>query len=236
MEDGKFTYWEFVLKGADSKDIQGVELREKIREMAVKAKVSGDVRNVKEDRTVLVRCRTTDEKAKRLFDQIVGLDHPLVRLDAKKSKPRKLSVLEGPVPRFPKGFEVVREDELSEMVWALQGAGKVFGLNEDLRKKKILGALKQAINQIADQADKYRQKPWQSKAFVLTPIDNFICEAPTKDEGLVTQVYDLYQLCMETNNTRHAEDKPGEGKTRELMGQILKLAVKIQKKLNKRRG
>lgn len=237
MEE-KFAYWEFVLKGANAHDIHGVQLRENIRKLAVDAGVPGDVRNVKKDHTVLVRCKAPEEQAERLLQTILKIPDALIKLHPTDSFKRKMTSEGGEPPKIPDEFEIIREDELSEMVWALQGAGKIFAGGEKSRERKLTQALKLALIETSACADEHNRGTPNNRNFVVTALENFISTGPVEDTDLVKQVYDLYQLCGQANEYLRLalSGQRTQDKVKELSEQILKLAGKILENLNNQKG
>jgi len=147
-------YWEFEFFGKNSEDLHGVELRERIRKIAYNLKINGVVKNLKASGTVKVTCSVSNsEEANNFFSEILSIKQSLIRIDEIKSKKTKV-VYEPPENVSPfKDFNIERADELSEMVWALLGAGRVFSSTEKVREKnrrKNLGrSLKYGVSDIS---------------------------------------------------------------------------------------
>lgn len=240
MEEGKFAYWEFVLKGADAHDIHGVQLRETIRRIAADKKIAGDVRNIKENGTVLVRCEDAQTAIDAFYDEILKIQAKdfLISLDTQKSFKRKVTVEPKHDFELPEEFAVIREDELTEMVWALQGAGKIFAAGEKLKERKLVEALKLAVIEISACADEHNQDTPSNRNFIITALENFISTGPVEDADRVKQVYDLYQLCGQANEYLRLglSGEQKQDRVEELSGRILKLTTSILENLNNQKA
>lgn len=227
-------YWELVFWPKSAEDIHGVNLREAIRRAAVKIGIeSGHVRNNKKDGTVRVLCQENDEgKVKSLYESITEKPPGLAegKIDGKKSYFHKITYSdESKAPKFQNGFEIIREDELSEMVWALQAAGKVFSSVEERRMNAFNAALKYGISYISSCADELRTNHYANRKFVLLAIDHYITECPSDDPNMIELLYQLHELC-EYANTMDASIV--EKELDNALNRILKICNEIDKKLS----
>ena len=142
--------WLFTITGKDETEVHGKAYRVKISKAADKKKISGSVRNIKSIREIEVRVASEEGEAsefKAALEQAMNKD----REEEEKLIFGECVHLKEDDGKY-QGFSVIREDELTEMVWALQGAGGVFlsssekildlMVARDFRKERgLLGAL-----------------------------------------------------------------------------------------------
>lgn len=161
------TMWFFVIRGEDETEIHGKRYRSRIREFASKTpEIRGSVKNVKGAPEIEVRL-VADDKGKA-SEFRVQLEQFLNSEREKKLVFGDLRSFEDDAGKY-QTFEVIREDELTEMVWALQGAGDVFlssserikelMVTRDLRKERgLLGALKLEVGFIREKAEEMSKR------------------------------------------------------------------------------
>lgn len=130
--------WRFIICGSEESAVHGKRLRRTIKENADKNKILGSVRNIKFKSHVEVRViAETIEEAKDLKRIIT------TELGEKGEYTfGEVFVVDGEETDSYREFEVIREDELTEMVWALQGAGDAF-VESTKQQKKILETINQ---------------------------------------------------------------------------------------------
>ncbi len=232
--------WEFVLWGHE--DLHGIQLREKIKKLADEKNIVGMVQNEKSNGTVMVRCYAQgSEQANEFFEKILVINDPLIenKIDQLKSEKRKVILEPEEKKPFQQEFKINREDELSEMVWALQGAGKVFAIAEEQREKhhqqKLEQALEHGLAHISNKASELKANPKSVRHFILLTIEQFLREATAKND-LITNLYELYYLCDYVNRIQQAEKR--QQKEPEMQGaldRIRGLCESIQQKLGKQK-
>jgi len=135
--------WRIRVCGQSEDDVHGVSLRKKISEIVynlyrnrkINRKPRGYVKNVKNTRFVdiyLVSKNNSIPNAlwKRLEEEIKE-DGTAEQIERPKF------CVEHLVDEF-KDFEIKREDELTEMVWALQGAGDAFATSAEQQKELVI--------------------------------------------------------------------------------------------------
>lgn len=231
------TFWEFEFFGKDSADIHGIGLREAIREIASKAKVKGKVENVKTNGSVKAVCAAkNEEQANKLFDKIIHIEKPPIKgsIFGRPLSKMRMVTYKPPIPKF-KDFAIKREDELSEMVWALQGAGKVFELQQKQKTERLNNSLKYAINLIADRATELKTNGKAKRKFVVLAIDNYIKECPVNDQVLMSTLYDLSELSEKANELAQSRET-SDSELIVILDRILQACdsiSKIMKKLNR---
>ena len=145
------TLWAFKITGKDESELHGRQYRVLIKKLADKAQILGSVRNIKYKPQIEVRLDIADKTQaeaikKQLEDGLKSID-----TEAKPLEFGELCQLDDDIKY--EEFSVIREDELTEMVWALQGAGEVFYksskdirtvmvLRDTMKERGLLGALK----------------------------------------------------------------------------------------------
>lgn len=193
--------WRFLFKGEDAADIQGVQFREEIKKKACKLEIKGQVRNLKERPNgfqVEVICETeSEEGATKFFEEIKRIQNPLIKLD-KASAEMSTKLFN----EF-KDFNIVREDDLSEMVWALQGAGRVFANQEEerrtVRENQLLESLTYELPTISN-CWEYISTERKKRHFNLICIEKILSEPPTGKKELVENIRNLYETCKQFND------------------------------------
>jgi acylphosphatase len=233
--------WEFVLWGRE--DLHGIQLREAVKKLADEKKLVGTVQNEKSNGSVIVRFYAeNEEQAKTFFEKILEIQNPLIegKIDKLKSEKRKVVFSPEEKNLFPQEFKIKREDELSEMVWALQGAGKVFAIAEEQREKRHEQKLKQALEHgmahISSQASELKSNQKSARYFILLTVEQYLREATAKND-LITNLYDLYYLCDYVNRIQQAEKRnQKEPEMQGILDRILGLCGIIQEKLAKEKN
>jgi len=123
--------WSFIIKGEDESELHGKTYRLLIKK-TINKNAFGYVRNIKhkaEIEVCLVAIKKRDaEKLK------IKIQNELINAKAEGLNFGKLYKFEDDIKY--ENFEIVREDELTEMVWALQGAGQIF--LESAKKQDII--------------------------------------------------------------------------------------------------
>jgi|SRR3989344_2422380 len=222
-------FWEFEFHGRNLEDLHGLNLRDEIRKIAAKSEIKGIVKNNKEKGTVKVMVEIDDEMAEKFFNKILDIDNPLIdgKIDMDKSTKTKVSYdSEKNAPEY-KDFHIKREDELTEMVWALQAAGKVFENEGRIKAKSLNRALKYGIDDVSAGANEMQNSQGHERKFVLISIENYLAQCPSDNEDLMYNLYDLYQFCQEINNST----TPGDKRYKDNLLKIADLCTQIKEKL-----
>ena len=217
-----------IIEGETASSVQGAELRETVQEIAGKIGIKGQIRNVKGKPKVEIICEK--EKSDLLFKEIE-------RLKERKDTLFKIKNVTKTDKLFDdfQDFDVVREDDLSEMVWALQGAGKVFyfaeKMRQETRKKSLFTALKSCITNISMNLDEIISGE-KSSRFHLFAIEHFLKEPPLGvDSILERNLWDLYDVCQEVNTLLTDRKEFDEKRFKSDCERIRKLLKKIEKDL-----
>jgi acylphosphatase len=188
--------WRMVFWGATDMDVQGVYLRQVIKEIADSKEfcVKGHTRNLK-DGSVEVLCECDKATADKLFSSIKqAAAVKRIKIDENKTEPPTQKIFE-----FD-SFDIVREDDLKEMVWALQGAGRTFKEQDDIKKEEALRGLFYELRALSDYALEMLEKNNHKRAFRMLSMENIMtCPPSGIDETIVSQIGDLYQRCSEIN-------------------------------------
>ncbi|MBN2014996.1 MAG: acylphosphatase [Candidatus Altiarchaeota archaeon] len=99
--------------GNTDMDVQGVYLRQMIKEIADKTNIIGQVKN-RRDGKVEVICDTDKKTADEFYEKIKNkADKERIKIKREECTPPTNKISEF------NGFQIIREDDLKEMVWAL---------------------------------------------------------------------------------------------------------------------
>lgn len=184
--------WLFTITGKDETEIHGKLYRVEIKKIASKSKIRGSVRNIKFNPEIEVKLAIEEKDAALGFKKSLEQTLNEPKEDEEKFAFSDLRSFEDDDEKY-RDFAVLREDELTEMVWALQGAGGVFlkssqeilevMIIRDLKKERgLLGALKlevgftkRAIEEMIEDIKEKKEvefrfeQPCLQKAFVEPP-------------------------------------------------------------------
>lgn len=131
-------------------------------------------------------------------------------------------------------FQVDREDELTEMVWALQAAGRVFQLQEEEKVRRLQRALLYGVLAITDCANQLQVDLASNRKFVLLAIDHYLCEAPSDNDDLMANLYALREFCDQSNTLLElSRTKERDAELSQKLGKTLELCIKIKGALGK---
>lgn len=227
MTDERKQDWRILIHPEGGHDIQGTNLREKVREIAYKIVIGGQIRNLKDGRVEVI-CHTEEENAKEFCEKIKSIDDELIKIDRTKS-----GIAEKMFDDFGKEFIIIRENELTEMVWGLLAAGKIFQAQEQKKKKALIKALQYGLNSISNCAQALQTNIDAKRDFSLFTLENFLKEVPIDDKILMDAIMDLYELCKATNNLL-SEQERDKIAIRNSLAEILKKAAAVDEKLPER--
>lgn len=197
--------WKIILEGQTAFDVQGVNLRETVERIAINSGINGYVRNRKGTKLVEVVCKCESEQDVEMFKNAIirGVsENPLVKcgnIEIRGPKEYNDPVIKDDEPN---GFEIKREDELTEMVWALQNAGKALLIQNELRQKQQFRALDAEMDAFQEVLNKIEKKNnIYKEQFALIAIEGFLREPPSKcDSNLIARLYQLYRYAKTINN------------------------------------
>lgn len=230
------SHWKLEFVAAEGRDIQGITLRESIRVLANKHKVKGMVHNVKESGSVEVVCELKgDEKPDSFFKEIVEMDEPLFKgcINSTDSKMTRLAYTPAENAPVFDGFKIRREDELTEMVWALQGAGRVFEMQGKARRAALNRALRYGITQISDCANEQIKTDHSPRMFMLLAVDHYLEECPEEDDVLIRNLYTLKYYCERANQLIASNtDYVGGDNLKAILQQITGICKRIEDTLS----
>jgi hypothetical protein len=99
-----------------------------------------------------------------------------------------------------KSFEIEREDDLTEMVWALQNAGKALMLQEDLKKESMNRALRYEIEAFKEVLSQISDGIRFPECFPTVAIEGFLRTPPERNDNLITTLYTLYRYARAINH------------------------------------
>jgi len=214
-----------VFSGRSDMDVQGVYLRQMIKALADSKdfKINGHVRNLKEG-TVEVLCDCDEEKAKKFYRTI------LCKAEEKRIRIREDACIPPTDKVFDfKSFKIIMEDDLKEMVWALQGAGRIFKEQEEVAREEFLKGFMYELRSISDYLRDVLAKGIRNRRLRTFSMENVLKQPPSNLDGeLVSQIGDLYHLCLEINDA--PKGKVGDD-LKETAKEVLKLISSIEDKL-----
>ena len=136
------TLWKILVGDKDSTTLHGVTLREDIKKLALKQKILGQIRNIKNTGQVEIVC-VSDSKPIGFFQDIsneIRNNDLILEPISIDMQDIKISDLENHI-KESKTFKIIREDELTEMMWALRYAGAAVLSQELIRGKNIIRTL-----------------------------------------------------------------------------------------------
>lgn len=196
--------WKIILKGQTAFDVQGVNLRESIERIAIDMKIGGYVRNKKGTKLVEIVCRGETERDAERFRAAINhrlfvINHLVKRDYIEIQGPQKY---DDPAERGNEigGFEIKREDELTEMVWALQNAGRALLIQGELRREQQFRALGAEIYAFQEVLNKIEKGNTYKEQFAVIAIENFLREPPLKcDSNLIALLHQLYRYTKTIN-------------------------------------
>ena len=219
-----------LIKGITPDKVHGVNLREEILIKALSKGVGGYVANIKGTATVEIIAdgKNTKEflnEIKRVYGSD-GKGHGVIHCWEERHV------------EFDK-FEIKREDELTEMVWALRGAGNVFQKlidtikkqeeeREEKRAQSLEISIESELNTISETLNSIDLGNTHPR-FRTCCIEHFIVEPPIPiNRDKILALSGLYNLCNETNqilgeNSGDARIKENLGKIREFLESLEKL-------------
>lgn len=238
--------WKLKIEGDTPSDVHGVNLRESIHKIVCKLNkdkeilklnkgkeiLKGTVRNIKGTSSVEIVCEASTINHLGMLKKYIELiPEKNVLVDMGAIKIGEFVEIKDDGLDLD-GFKVIREDELTEMVWALQAAGKAFFSQDDIRERNLMRGLvfeidhiRQVIDQIDTKINHFERK------INLILIENILREPPYKpqkiDDELMYDLYSLYEYCQSINMTIEKErniDVP--------LDEIRKLIKRIEPKLD----
>lgn len=200
-------FWSFKIFGHDETDLHGGFYRVRIMHFANdylekhKSLIRGSVKNIKYKAEIEVRVVAETEKIAGEFKN--NLDKELNGNRKEKLTFGNLYAGEEETEEEITDFKVIREDELTEMVWALQGAGGVFQdaskhlvIRDIMKERGLLGALnmevgfiKSKIKTIIDNVDTTIEPKFNFEQHCLQKA---LVEPPFPDDIFMQLTNDLF--------------------------------------------
>ena len=152
----------FKINGKDESELHGKQYRVLLKKLADKKGVKGSVRNIKYKSQIEVKLDLEDKAQAEEIRKFMKEELETYDQDTQVLEFGELCQIEDDMKYDD--FSVIREDELTEMVWALQGAGDVFYksskdirnvmITRDARKERgLLAALKLEVGLIKKTAE-----------------------------------------------------------------------------------
>lgn len=228
--------WRIVVKG---QQIQGVGFRERAAYAFNTLEIKGKARNIKETGEVefLLLSDHGEEALRQVIAGVIEKTGELIpiALEAKIAHiaPVEEKYLEDTIAGVEK-FEVLREDDLQEMVWALQGAGNLFmtatkTINELLRYKK--NEMSMRLKAIRCELAHAQNKMGNAKNLDLLCLGNFIANPLVSIHPETLQpLVDFYHDFAEFMAIREEEERKKEmTNMANRIKKIMELVEKIEK-------
>ena len=193
--------WRIRFYGDTIGGVQGAGLRELIEKVAKKDMV-GYVKNVKNEPIVELVCRPKtaigDKEERQAIDDLrKAIEseipfNPLIELSLTNP-----IVVEGPQTCFEdfKDFKLIREDDSTELVWAMQGAGKLLISQE---KSRQVGLARGLIYELLANS-----KPGIQRLHT-SALSQFLITCPTSNTRLVIALIQLQSKYEEFLDVKQA--------------------------------
>lgn len=185
-------------------DLHGVGLRDLIRQK-LEGKIKGKIRNIAEGVEIIYE-EDSEYGYKSIEADILNAIATNSLIDDEFKEKIKIEQKD---KLFEDDFQLDRSNELQEMVWALQGAGKMFKRvseqiteRDDKKDQRLIMAVCSELTIIHDEAASYTTT---SDVLLLdTPaLGKFIVEYPIEDAELFKGLRELYMFCVRTRYLRH---------------------------------
>ena len=233
--------------------VQGVQLRETIRGVANKLKLKGAVENHKNGSVIAIFVcgKAQEETIKNCI--VASLNKVKNSMELHEKELEEICINEKPIESFElklisdeqtekelekeDKFVVRREHELQEMVWALQGAGRVFSNSaktvKHVAKQKEIAAHKRLHSVILElnhvQSDIAVLKKIDDLAclrqFIIDPLIEF---TDGNDDEFLRELIELYYAFK-----RYSLDTFSETDTSKLINQLGSIIERKSNKINK---
>lgn len=187
-------------------------------------KVKGRVRNLKEG-TVEVLCECDGETARKFYRAI------LRKAEEKRVRIKEDACTQPTDSVFPvfTSFDIIREDDLKEMVWALQGAGRIFQEQEEVAREEFLKGFLYELRSISDCLREVLARGVKSRGLRTFAMENILRQPPSSLNGeVISRIGDLYYLCLEINGSPRG--KVGD-ELKETINEVLSLVSSIEETL-----
>jgi acylphosphatase len=207
--------WKIILRGETAFDVQGVNLRETIDRIAKKAGTAGFAKNEKGRNVVEVICRfATLEEAEKFRQELyrhIPRINPLAEIERIKIEEPKPFNDPAITEESLTEFLIRRDEDLTEMVWALQNAGYALLKQDELRNRARIRALKAELFAFLVVIEKIENKNPHKECFTTITIENILREPPSKFSDIaMTKLHNLYSYAQAINNMiRSGADKSG---------------------------
>lgn len=238
----------FIISGDN---VQGIQLRESFAKKANSRRLKGSIRNLSDGRVeALFLCRGNEEDILECVKDAIAVLDKKGLLDNEEL--RSIQINGKPVETFEAGiiqdeeteklfeggnFALVREHELKETVWALQGAGRVFFIAsekvDDLlgyKKKELSGRLESVKRELLYIQSNMKNvgDPVCIRQLITDPPGDF--SPKEHEEDLITNLIEFYHDYA----TYKREQDPNSGKRDgETEQQLVARAHKLEEMINK---
>lgn len=211
--------WKIVIEGLTPSDVHGVMLRESVQKLAVSEifveRIKGKVRNIKNtNRAEIIALATEKDVTEFEKTTLKALPekNPLLESDDISShgaeKITNRSLRKEIEKQTRPTFKIVREDELTEMTWALQSAGKTILVQEDVRAENLVRGVRVELNSnILLVKDIKTRRVKLGRRFRVLSVGAFLGQPPKKCNKMSRDDYNsflyklnnLYEACSAYN-------------------------------------
>ncbi|ODS36249.1 MAG: hypothetical protein A7316_01400 [Candidatus Altiarchaeales archaeon WOR_SM1_86-2] len=241
----------FIVSGAT---IQGVQFRETLSKIAKNLELKGQVKNLhKGDVEVIFLYNDNEGIIRKCFEKTIGTlkekelidewDAGDIKIDGNSLNEFEVYKLDDPkTERKIKDFRIIREHELKEMTWALQGAGRVF-LSAS---KKIEGVLKRKKEEVIGRLNSVNQELLYAqtnlknvddlvciKHFIADPLI-FVSVGEQDEEDLIKMLIEFYYEFLRYKKLKeHITDKDEEDIVERIDALRERICKEIQKQIDK---
>jgi acylphosphatase len=192
--------WKIIIEGKTAYDVQGVNLRENVITVAYKNGIKCKVWNKKRSKKVEIVCRCENIERAEIFKNDIEKSlkkNPLIK-DEPTIKTPELYMDCGLKEEDINDYEIEREDDLTEMVWALQNAGRAFLIQGELIKKMHVKALKAELEGFKEVLGKIDDDD-NRECFTLVALETCLKEPPWENAELIAKLHTLYRYAKTIN-------------------------------------
>lgn len=180
-----------LIKGELETDVHGTGLREEVCKIAKSFQIEGRVENIKGLPVVQVVCKK-DKSAAFIDNLRKELPRHSLFGNIKIQDPQDYILAD--YEKLKDEFEIVRSDELTEMVWALQGAGKMFRHAQkaqmETRANSMMAAVRAELISMMNVCDDI-QAGYITR-FCPVATEHFIKEPPELDDTPIERLREFY--------------------------------------------
>ena len=117
------------------------------------------------------------------------------------------------------------------MVWALQGAGRVFKEQEEVKRAEMINGLRYELHSISETSEKIIDEMKVNRRLRLISMKKILAQPPFGlNEMAIRNISDLYEMCRKINE--HYEEDVDEKIKKELKN-VLELSSRVEEDIKK---